>query len=303
MHSLAAVDLNLVVALHALREERSVTAAARRVGLSQPAMSHALARLRAHFDDPLLIRSGRAMAPTARALALLAEVRPAVRQLERLLAPRPPGPAALTGTVRLVCDDYIGCACLPGLIRQLRAEAPGLAVEVAPRGAPGRKALLRQGRADLALGHFSGAGMDLHRAPLFDEQWVCALRRDHPILTSPFTAAAWAGLGHVIVSPTGGRRGAVDRQLEGAGLAREVALTVPHFSAALAVVGATDLVLTTGARLVAARADALGLVALDPPLPMPPYTGSMMGHPRTEHDPTQRWFRGLVARRLGATPA
>lgn len=294
MHTLAAVDLNLVVSLHALLEERSVSRAARRVGLSQPAMSHALGRLRVYFDDPLLVRTGRAMEPTPRAVALLASVRPLMLALEAVLTPALVEPAALTLTLRLVTDDAVGLTFLPRLVGRLRAEAPGVTLDVLPRGAPGRKAMLRAGQADLALGAFSGAGMDLHRSALYTERWVTVLRRGHPAARGPWTPLSWATLAHVIVSPTGGRRGEVDRRLQERGLSREVVAAVPHFSTALALVARTDLVLTTGAMQAEALAPAFDLELREPPVAMAPYEIAMLWHPRTEHDPAQRWVRALV---------
>ena len=302
MHSLAAVDLNLIVALHALLEERSVSRAARRVGLSQPAMSHALARLREHFGDPLLVRTGRTMEPTPRAASLLAAVRPLVGGLEALLTAAPVQPAALTLSLRLVTDDAVGLTFLPRLVRRLRAEAPGVTLDVLPRGAPGRKALLRAGQADLALGAFSGAGMDLHRLALYTERWVTVLRRGHPASDGPWTPERWAALPQVIVSPTGGRRGEVDRQLQGRGLSREVVAAVPHFSTALALVARTDLVLTTGASQAAVLGPAFDLEIRDPPLPMSPYEIAMLWHPRTEHDPAHHWIRALARQVADETP-
>lgn len=300
MHSLAATDLNLLAPLHALLEERNVSAAARRVGLSQPAMSHALRRLRDHFEDPLLLRKGRGMLLTPRALVLLEQLRPLVRQLEQVLDPRAPTAAELALAWRLVTDDAIGCTRLPRLVAALAAEAPGVTLDITARGAPGRKELLRAGQVDLALGFFSGAGMDLHRLPLYDEPWVCVLREDHPALSGKpsgkLTPERYASLRHVIVSPTGGRRGEVDRLLQARGLAREVAVATPHFTAALTLVAATDMVLTTARSLAERFAGGLGLALVEPPLPMAPYTVSMMWHPRTEHDPAQRWLRDLVRR-------
>lgn len=293
MHSLAAIDLNLIVALHALLEEHSVTAAARRVGLSQPAMSHALARLRDHLGDPLLIRSGRSMVPTARAAALLPAVRRAVAELEQLLGASDVAPGALQISLRLVADDAVGTTWLPELVRELASVAPGVELDVLPRGAPGRKALVRRGEADLAVGDFSGAGLDLCRAPLYDDRWVCVVRSDHPLARAP-SARAFAALPHLIVSPTGGRRGLVDVALERIGLERRVPLAVPHFATALAVVQATDHVLTTHGRLI--EAHPLQLRAFSPPVALPPIVVSMLWHPRTDPDPVHRWFRGVVSR-------
>lgn len=291
MHSLSAIDLNLVVALHALLEESSVTGAARRAGVSQPAMSHSLARLRKHFGDPLLIRSGRRMVPTARAVSLLAEVRRSVAGLERLWAQSEVDPASLRTDVRLITDDHVGTTLLPAIVAHISTEAPGVGIDVLPRGHPGRKAMLRAGRADLALGHFSEAGMDLVRQQLTEDPWMGVARPGHPLLVS-LDPVAWAAVRHVIVSPTGGRRGVVDAALEAHGLRREVALAVPHFATALAVVAATDHVLTTPQSM----ARASGMAVFAPPLPLPPHGVAMLWHPRTQHDPVQQWLRTLVAR-------
>ncbi len=298
MHNLAAVDLNLVVALHALLEERSVTAAARRVGLSQPAMSHALSRLREHFEDPILVRSGRSMTPSSRARSLLEQVRIAVHHLDLLLAPAELDPAALETSIRIVTDDAIGVTGLPALIAHLAAVAPGLELDVLQRGRPGRKALLRQGLADIALGDFSGAGMDLHRQRLYLEEWICVMRPGHPALCGDLTPEVWASLAHVIVSPTGGRRGEVDTALQLAGLERHVTLAVPHFTTALSVVASSDYVCTIAGRV--ARTRSQDLVLRPPPLVMAGFPIAMLWHARTHHDPVQRWLRSQVAKILGA---
>lgn len=294
MHSLSAVDLNLVVALHALLEERSVTRAAVRLGLSQPAVSHALSRLRTQFDDPLLMRSGRRMVLTARAEALRPQVQLTVLQLEGLMCSPRFDPAGLETRVRVVTDDGIGFTLLPHVLRAMVAEAPGVGLDVLPRGAPGRKALVRTGKADLAIGHIGGAGMDLHRQPLYDDPWVCVLRRDHPAVRTGFDASTWATSQHVIVSPTGGQRGEVDAVMQRAGLTRHVVLAVPHFLAALAVVAGSDLVLTTPQSVARSQAVALGLVTLAPPLEMEPVQICMIWDARTHHDPAQQWLRAMV---------
>jgi DNA-binding transcriptional LysR family regulator len=289
---LAGVDLNLVVALHALLEERSVTAAARRVGLSQPAMSHALGRLRVHFSDPLLVRSGRMMAPTVLALSLVEPLREVVRGLEALLGTADGQPSQQHTSVRLVTDDFIGVTVLPGFLAALRSAAPGVAVDVLQRGPPGRKRMLRRGLAELAAGDFSGAGMDLHRQAVGSVGWCCVLRADHPD-AGGLTAARWAAAEHVIVSPTGGRRGVVDTALEAAGLGRAVPVAVPHFMTALAVVSRTALTCTLPSWL-AGEALRLGLSVSAPPLSLPPLSLELRWHSRTEDDPFHRWFRARL---------
>ncbi len=303
MHSLAGIDLNLVVALHALVEEASVTRAARRIGLSQPAMSHALKRLRSHYDDPLLVRTGRTMSTTPRALQLLEQLRPVLTGLQGVLAPEVLTPPQMAGTIRLVADDAMGHTLLPDLLAVLSREAPGLNVHVLARGAPGRKRLVRLGKADLALGDFSGAGMDLHRAKLYTDRWVTVVGEGHRVLDTPWTPAALANCSHILVSPTGGDRGDVDRVLASKTLQRRVAVVVPHFSTALAIVRRTEHVLTTFGRLVEAVPD--GVRVIESPLEMPSVEVAMVWHPRTEHDDVHRWFRTQVERvaSSGSTPS
>ena len=289
MHSFAQIDLNLVPTLHALLEERSVTGAARRIGRSQPAVSHALARLREHFGDSLLVRTGRRMALTARGEALLPEVRRTVDALDALWSAAPLDPSSWSTTLRLVTDDLIGVTLLPRLWRALAQQAPQVELDVLPRGAPGRKARVRAGHADVAVGDFSEAGRDLHRAELFTDRWVTVVRRNHGLPAQP-SAAAWAQQRHVIVSPTGGRRGVVDPALEAVGLSRQVPVAVPHFATAVALVGASDLLLTTPWTL----AQSTGLRVVEPPVALPEVRMSMLWHPRAHADPVQRWFRDLL---------
>lgn len=294
MNALFGVDLNLILPLHALVEEESVTKAAHRVGLSQPAMSHALARLREHFGDPLLVRSGRRMMATPRAQALREPVRIALEHIERALVSKPPDPSTLDYTIRVACDDYVSAVVLPRVLEHLQHEAPLLDLEIRPRGVPGRKALLRRGEADLAVGYFSAAGMDLHRCSLFAEGWLSVVREGHS-LARRRTRRRWAQAAHIVVSPTGGRRGVVDRALEDEGLSRRVALTVPHFLAAFPLVAATDHVLTTPARLARLYAPLHGLRTFRPPLPLDSFEIAMLWHPRTHDDPGHRWLRARIA--------
>ncbi len=292
MDALRAIDLNLLLMLHALLQERSVTKAARRVGISQPAMSHALSRLRLHFDDALLLRDGRVMRATPRALQLQDEVAAAVRQAERVFSRDDFEPARMRGRLRLMSDDHIGTTLLPQVVAALNDQAPDLHIDVTARGAPGRKRSLRTGAVDLTLGYFSGAGRDLHRAVLWPDDWVCLLRSSLP--AQALTLSTFAALDHVVVSPTGGDRGAVDDALEARGLRRRVAVTVPHFLVALSLAAATDLVLTTSRSFAEAHAERFGLVVHPPPLDLPGFEICMLWHARTHEDRAQQWVREVV---------
>ncbi|MEQ1569108.1 MAG: LysR substrate-binding domain-containing protein [Myxococcota bacterium] len=218
-------------------------------------------------------------------------VRKTVAELTRLLATSEFDPGLLSTDLRFVTDDWLGVTVLPDIVARIASLAPRVDLDVLPRGAPGRKALLRSGAVDLALGQFSGAGMDLHRQHLFDDEWVTVLRDGHAALGSQLTPEGWAALTHVIVAPTGGRKGEVDLRLQEEGLVRRVAYAVPHFHTALALVAATDFVLTVPRTMLTRWR---GLVAVDPPLALPPIAISMCWHNRTHHDPVQQWVREVV---------
>lgn len=235
------------------------------------------------------------MTLTHRGTELLPEVRRAVDDLQRLFLQRPFEPAALSLDLRLVTDDWMGVVLLPRFVAMLADAAPGIDLDVLPRGAPGRKALLRQGAVDLAVGFFSGAGTDLLRQRLFDDDWVIVMREGHPAGESPLTVQRWAELTHIVVSPTGGRRGSLDAWLQGEGLSRRVAVAVPHFLAALALAAETDHVLAVPRSLAVARAAGFGLSVCEPPSALPSFAVSMCWHTRTEHDPAHRWLRSLFA--------
>jgi DNA-binding transcriptional LysR family regulator len=297
MNSVHALDLNLLGPLHALLEEANVSRAARRAGLSQPAMSHALMRLRSHFGDPLLVRDGRGMVRTVRAEAMRADTDELLRKVRALFAAHQFVPRELSARFRVVTDDFVACTFLPAVMAAVARAAPAVEIEFMPRGAPGRKALVRSGKADLAIGEFSGAGTDLHRRLLWREPWVSLVRAGHPLRA--FDLDTWASLTHVVVSPTGGFRGSLDPHVESAGRTRRVGVTVPYFSAALALVGHTDFVVTTARSLAATFATTFGLAEVAPPLPLPPLEVSMLWHPRADADPAQLWLRQTVASSVG----
>ena len=260
MHSLSAVDLNLVVALHALLEERSVTRAAVRLGLSQPAVSHALSRLRTQFDDPLLMRSGRRMVLTARAEALRPQVQLTVLQLEGLMCSPRFNPAGLETRVRVVTDDGIGFTLLPHVLRAMVAEAPGVGLNILPRGVhPDERRWSEPARRTWQSGASAVPGWtSIVSRCTTTPGCVYSAATTRPSGTG-LDASTWATSRHVIVSPTGGQRGEVDAVMQRAGLTRHVVLAVPHFLAALAIVAGSDLVLTTPQSVARSQAVALEL--------------------------------------------
>lgn len=292
--NLAGVDLNLLVAFEALMAERSVTRAAERMGLTQSAMSNTLARVRALLGDPVLVRSGGGMQPTDRALELALPVAAALREVRRALSPRPRFVAAQSRQrFRLITADLNELLFLPALVRRLGREAPGVDLEVThvESGFPAEE--LRSGRSDVALGTFQVPEGFLART-LFEEEFVCIVRRDHPRVRSRLGLKQFTELGHVLVSPFGGRAGLVDQALAGHERHRRVAVQTRHFLISPLLVATSDLVATVPRRLAEHFAKLLPLRVLRPPVAIAGFATKMVWHARTADEPAQQWLRKLL---------
>jgi len=305
MHAvnLGAVDLNLLVVLEALLATRSVTAAARRVGLSQPAASHALARLRALLADPLFVRSGAQLVPTARADALRAPLGTALDTIRQSLA----GPAAFDPktsqrTFALWTADLGEFVLLPPLAAHLAAHAPRIDVAVRPIGAEAVDRLLAEGTLDLALGPGGPTEARFHREALYRESFVCVLRKGHRALRKRWDLDAYCAESHLLVAPRGTPGSSVDTWLATKGKARRVALMIPHFLVAPHVVAASDLVWTAPEVMARAYADLVDVVIRPTPVAMEGFTTVMIWHERHDRDPGHAWLRGAV-RAISATAA
>jgi DNA-binding transcriptional LysR family regulator len=296
----ASFDLNLLVAFDALWSERHVTRAARRVGLTQSALSHALRRLRAQYDDVLFEPTRAGLMPTSRAQAIAPAVEEALALVARTLkGPAPFDPRALQRTFTLATTDYVELVLLPRLLGRIARDAPGVAITVrAIQGAPERA--LVSGEHDLAIGPDAGPVPGLRTEPLFRERFVCALRQGHPAASRRWTLAAFLKLGHVLVSPQGSGEGTVDAALRALGKTRDVRVRVPHFLVAPRVVAASDYVITLPERV--ARAVPEGLVFREPPLTLTGFVMSQLWHARHDDEPAHRWLRRLIAEVCAETP-
>jgi DNA-binding transcriptional LysR family regulator len=294
---LAATDLNLLVAFDALVAEGSVTRAASRVGLTQPAMSHALARLRRLFGDPLLVRTPNGMVPTVRAKELIVPIRNALGQIDGAL--RSPGafdPRTARRTFSIACVDFGSMVVVPLLYARLRAEAPQIDLHVRPLRGDQCERQLSEGELDLGIGVFADhEARAVVRQKLFDERFVCIVRAGHPAVGASLSLAEFVALDHALIAPRGTPGGQVDRSLAEHGLRRRVVLVVPHFLAAPMVIARSDLILTVAERIARAFSTMLPLRIVDPPLPLPGFTVSQYWHERQARDPAHAWFRGLVA--------
>ncbi|MEQ1571374.1 MAG: LysR family transcriptional regulator [Myxococcota bacterium] len=300
MNGISALDLNLLVALHHLLDAASVTAAAREVGLSQPAMSRALSRLRAVLGDPLLVRDGRAWVLTDRARALTPAVRRAMIEVERVFAaPQPFDPSGARGAVRLAFGDDAQAAFGGAIVAAFAARAPGLDVRFHPLVFD----TVRDGRAgridlaltpDLAALPPSAGRVDLDDfvvQRVYDRSFAVAWSPSR-VGPPPVTLEAFTAAEHLVVAFDGSGRGFVDDLLERRGVTRRVACTVTGFDAAAAVLGETSLVATLPVEVVARSALASG----PPPVEIPSLPMCLAWHPRSTADPRHRFVREVVQR-------
>lgn len=298
--NLQAIDLNLLVVFEALMEERSVTRAAHRVGLSQPALSNALARLRRTFDDPLLRRTPEGMVPTPLAESLIAPVRAALAGLRSALEETPAfDPAHSERTFHLLANDYVESLLLAPLLARLGSEAPRIGLRLArPRSlfdAPPATALADA--FDLALGFFPDSlSLDpsLRSQVLWEDRHVCIARNGHPQIRRRLSLEQYAAARHVAVFYKAQGPGLIDTLLAQQNLARRQAIFVPHFSSVPPIVAASDLIATVPERL-ARLYKHLRLQVLASPLPIPPFRLRMLWHGRREADRALAYLRALIS--------
>jgi DNA-binding transcriptional LysR family regulator len=293
--NIAGMDLNLLVAFDALLRERSVTRAAARIGLSQPAMSHALRRLRALLDDELFLRTPAGMEPTPRALALSASITPALADLTRALAPVAPfDPATCTRRFSAGMIEYAEIALIAELAAELRRQAPRADLSVVPITRIDFVEQFDSGAIDVALGNLRRFPPHLTSAPLLEDRLVCIGRPRHPALARSLSLERYVRLVHVLVSPTGAPRGAVDDLLAKRGLTRRVAFTVGTYLALPLALAGTDLVATVPERVARVLVKMAGLALRPLPLDVSASV-TLIWRRQDDGDPAQAWFRALLA--------
>lgn len=286
-------DLNLLIPLHALLTEGSVARAAARLHLSPSATSRALARLREVTGDPLLVRAGRGLVPTPRALALREEVQALLESAARVL--RPDAAVDLTRLDRvftLRASDGFVESFGPALLARTAAEAPLVRLRFLPK--PEKDTTpLRTGAVDLEIGVVTEeTGPELRTQALFHDRMVGAVRAGHPLLDAAVTAERFAAGDHVLMSRRGVSQGLTDTALAALGLQRRVVVTAGGFSEVLALARRSDLIATVPEHFTRALRD--GMVSFALPFPMPGLTISLLWHPRLEADPGHRWLRDCV---------
>jgi DNA-binding transcriptional LysR family regulator len=293
-------DLGLLVTLDALLQEGNVTLAARRLGLSTPATSHALARMRTRLGDPLLVRAGRSMALTPRAEQLRPLVRSLVEDAQRVLAPPGPfSPRTLRRTFTIFATDQVLLVLGPAIDRLVRGEAPDVSLRFLPSVADDWVAV-RDGSADLSVCLPGAFPPEFRTRPLLTERFVCVFRADHPRIGRRLTLDTYLALDHIVVAPLG-KPSHVDSVLAERGQQRRIACVVPYFASALHLTGVTDYVLTVSESAARAVAGRLSLRIVEPPLALPSYSVNLLWHPRLDNEPASQWLRDVFVRAASAT--
>lgn len=286
-------DLNLLVTLDVLLAEGSVAAAARRLRLSPSAMSRALARLREATGDPLLVRAGRGLVPTPRALELRDQVGQLVEEGEAVLRPAETlDLPRLVRTFTLRTNDGFVENFGPSLIARVAEDAPGVRLRFVAK-LDKDSAPLRDGTVDLETGVIGReTGPEVRTQALFRDRFIGVVRADHPLSRGDVSVSRYAAGKHVLVSRRGFDRGPIDDALQPLGLQRDIATIVGGFAVALALTRATDLIASVPERHTGNLR--VGMYSFPLPILAPPITVSMLWHPRLEADSAHRWLRGCV---------
>lgn len=299
--NLTSIDLNLLVAFDALAKARNVTLAADRIGLSQPAMSNALARMRKIFNDPLFVRTTSGMQPTPLAQQLADPIARGCELLEAALrADAGFDPATSSRKSFTFYLSEIGeVVFLPKILQGLHRLAPQIAVRVNRVPEKGAQDAMEAGEVDLAIGIFPRLKAGFYQQRLYSDKFICIVRRDHPKIKATLSIEQYVGTPHIVVASTGtGHDTAVEQVLKKQRLHRNVSVTVPHFMALPTIVAQTDSIATIPSRMAAALQGHPNVRSLAAPVKFPPIEIRQYWHERYHHDATNKWLRELVAQLL-----
>jgi len=302
------LDLNLLRVFDEVMAERSLTRAARNLSLTQPAVSNALRRLRETLGDELVQRSGHGMAPTPRALAIWPAVRDSLQQLQESLAPNEFEPATANSTFVVAMADATAAELIPGLVDTLEQEAPGVSVRVVPLATRDPRRLLDEESCDLAVGYFpsvladltaraqSGEPTPFFHKRLYDGEYVCVMRKEHPLASGPFTLNRFCAARHMLVSFSGRPFGFIDESLASLGRERQVVLTVNQFFTAGRVVANSNLLTVLPRHFVRVTGIADQLVLRPLPFDVSPVHVDAVWHRRSQQRSAHIWLRETLVK-------
>ena len=296
------IELSLIRAFHTVITERSVSRAALKLQTSQPALSGQLKRLRGLIGDPLLVRAGNGMAPTAVALSLLPAAAQVLQGAQALFgghaAPQSFAPAQAAQAFRIAASDYLDPLFLPELVARVRTQAPGVTLDLLPltRDYDYRSHLAR-GEVDLVVGNWLAPPDELHLGRLVSDELVCLVGQDHAAVRNPrqWTVANYLASDHIAPTPLhAGGVGVVDELLQAQGLVRRIVVRSPHFGLAPAMVARSNLVLTTGRQFCSRYLGTLSVRLVRCPVVFPTLTYYQLWHDLTHASAAVRWLREQV---------
>lgn len=289
------IDLNLLVVFNQLLTERRVSAVADTLGLTQPAVSNALKRLRKLLGDELFVRTGHGMAPTPYALQLAGPVADALGTLHGALNQQLRfDPANSQRSFTLAVTDIGEIYFLPVLMDALAERAPGVSISTVRNSGATLTDDMESGKLDLAIGLLPHLQAGFYQRRLFHQRYVCMFREQHPAVSLPLTLENFLALEHVVVVSGGTGHSEVDAMLERAGIQRRIRLTVPHFIAVGHILQRTDMIATVPERFAARCLAPFGLTAVPHPVSLPDIAIKLFWHARYHRDPASRWLRQLV---------
>ncbi len=288
------IDLHLIRVLHTVLTDRSVSRAAIRLGMYQPAVSAALKRLRELSGDPLLVRSGSGMVPTDAGLRMIEPAAAILRSAEVLFSDaRGFDPQTAATTFRIAASDYMDPLFLPQLVAQIKSQAPLCHIEIHPLSSDSDyHAHLSLGQVDVVIGNWLKPPEDLHMARLFGDEIVSMVNKDHPAVRRGWDLESWLAAEHIAPTPTHpGARGVIDQMLDELNLQRNITARCAHFSLIPDMVASSLLVLTTGRQYCERFVERLPVAILDCPVALPRLMYYQLWHERTHSSSSARWLR------------